>query len=254
VTNSKILPDLSEKLSALKADLQSASDATQLKAIVQLESSSEAFSEEAIALLTEYLLERQIRHGQAISNQCPTYLDGRAYQVIWAICQDRDRLSLINQQLKIDSSQGVLTLSRSLKLDLSPLQALLAQQQFEKADQLTSKMMCQLASNDAATRGWIYFSEIQAIAILDLQAIDQLWSIYSEAKFGFMVQRRLWLSLGKKWEDFWLQIGWKKDGSFTRYPGGFSWNLKAPKGHLPLSNQIRGNKTIEAIFNHPAWK
>jgi GUN4-like len=50
-----------------------------------------------------------------------------------------------------------------------------------------------------------------------------------------------------------LKIGWKKDGSFTRYPNEFIWSLDAPRGHLPLSNQLRGNKTMQAIFSHPAW-
>ena len=45
----------------------------------------------------------------------------------------------------------------------------------------------------------------------------------------------------------------KKDGSFTRYPNEFIWSLDAPRGHLPLSNQLRGNKTMQAIFSHPAW-
>ncbi|MGB0562323.1 MAG: GUN4 domain-containing protein, partial [Spirulinaceae cyanobacterium] len=31
------------------------------------------------------------------------------------------------------------------------------------------------------------------------------------------------------------------------------WDLTAPKGHLPLSNQLRGVRTFEAILNHPAW-
>jgi GUN4-like/ARM-like repeat domain, GUN4-N terminal len=258
VSENTISVDLNEKLLALQTDLQSPSEATQLKVIVQFED----LGENAIAPLSQYLIERQIRQRQA--NQPPNYLDGRAFQIIRQNISDKaDRSSsTVNQKslqeldlkLEISVFQGILPLPRSLKIDLAPLQALLADRLFEDADRLNSKIMCQLAGDGAATRGWIYFSEIAAIAPLDLQTIDQLWTIYSEGKFGYAIQRRLWASLGKKWEDFWLQIGWKKDGSFTRYPGGFSWNIKAPKGHLPLSNQIRGNKTMEAIFNHPAWK
>lgn len=240
-------PDLNEtdqKFLTLKADLKAASETTQLKAIIQFED----FGIAAISPLLDYLSDRLAQRTK--TNLQPTFLDGRAYQIIVQKSLTLD----YETQLKTKLDQGILPLSQALKLELATLQNLLVQQQFEDADRLTSKIMRQLASKDAADRGWIYFSEVAAIATLDLQTIDQLWTIYSEGKFGFAIQRRIWLSLGKKWEDFWLQIDWKKGGSFTRYPGGFTWSLKAPKGHLPLSNQIRGNKTLEAIFNHVAWQ
>jgi GUN4-like/ARM-like repeat domain, GUN4-N terminal len=260
-TNSDI-GNNSQKFLSLKAELKSPSETTQLKAINQLED----YGAIAAPILLDYLSDRLAQRLEA--KLLPTLLDGRAYQVIHQIVLEQQEKSQQEKQaeqesveildyetrLNTESDRGILPLSSLLQVDLTMLQNLLVQQKFEDADRLTSKLMCQLASKDAAARGWIYFSEIAAIATLDLQTIDQLWTIYSEGKFGFVVQRRIWLSLGKKWEDFWLQIGWKKDGSFTRYPGGFSWNMKAPKGHLPLSNQIRGNKTLESIFNHVAWQ
>lgn len=214
------LPDLA----SLTANLQSSSEATQLKAILALQTLGGV----AIATLTEYV--SQSRQAGRVN-----YLTGRAAQAIYQLNQE------IYPVLDLDQL-------------FSSLQDLLLKQEFEAADRLTAKILCQLASGDAASRGWIYFSEIAAIAPEDFRLIDQLWQIYSEGKFGYSLQRRLWLSLGKNWENLWLQIGWKKNGSFTRYPQGFCWNLTAPKGHLPLSNQIRGNKTLEAIFNHPAWQ
>lgn len=29
---------------------------------------------------------------------------------------------------------------------------------------------------------------------------------------------------------------------------------KAPKGHLPLTNTIRGTRLLEQLLNHPAWE
>ncbi|PLZ94121.1 hypothetical protein CI594_16205, partial [Fischerella thermalis CCMEE 5196] len=44
-----------------------------------------------------------------------------------------------------------------------------------------------------------------------------------------------------------------KGNNWTRYPQEFTWDLSAPKGHLPLSNQLRGVRVIASIFAHPAW-
>ena len=76
---------------------------------------------------------------------------------------------------------------------------------------------------------------------------------FSEGKFGFSVQRDLWLSVGKNWEKLWIQIGWKEGNNWTRYPDQLPGNLTAPKGHLPLSNQLRGVRAISSLLSHLAW-
>ena len=144
-------------------------------------------------------------------------------------------------------------LRSEVNIDYKPLESLLTQQNFEQADRLTALLMRQLVGEPALNRGWIYFTEIALISNTDFKTINELWLNHSNGKFGFSVQRKIWLGLDKNWEKFWQQIGWKQAGSFTRYPNEFTWTLEAPKGHLPLSNQIRGNKTITAIFSHPTW-
>ena len=39
---------------------------------------------------------------------------------------------------------------------------------------------------------------------------------------------------------------------WTRYPGSFTWSLEAPEGHLPLVNQLRGVRLMDALLSHPA--
>ncbi|MFN3927448.1 MAG: GUN4 domain-containing protein [Pseudanabaenaceae cyanobacterium] len=141
--------------------------------------------------------------------------------------------------------------------DYQELEKLLSQQDFLAADRLSSLKMCEAAGTalptPASLRGWLYFTEVQQIPPEALLTIDNLWQKYSDGKFGYSIQRKIWLSTGKNWEKFWQIIGWKKNGTFLRYPTEFIWTIDAPKGHLPLSNQIRGNKTLLAIFSHPAW-
>jgi hypothetical protein len=76
----------------------------------------------------------------------------------------------------------------------------------------------------------------------DLCIINQLWLKYSNGRFGFSVQKRIYQSLGGKrnydekiWEAFGDSIGWKKEGRWLNYDD-MIFSLKAPEGHLPGSN------------------
>jgi hypothetical protein len=226
------------KLAALKDKLFSGKEANQLPAIAELAT----LGEDGLQVLDEFIQARKA------ANTDVTWIDGKIHQTL--LQSDLPMAIAIAQTHYPD---GVVTLKSEKAIDYQQIQILLAKQDFEEADRVTSKKLCEVAGAGALARGWLYFTEIKSIPISDLQTINQLWLVYSEGKFGFSVQRKIWLSLGKGWEKFWLKIGWKKDGSFTRYPNEFMWSLDAPRGHLPLSNQLRGNKTMQAIFSHPAW-
>ena len=226
------------KLTALKDKLFSGKEANQLPAIAEIM----LFGEEGLDVLDEFIQARKVANTES------TLIDGKIHQTL--LQSDLPKAIALAQTHYPD---GVVKLRSDKGIDYQQIQMLLAKQDFEEADRLTSKKICEAASAAALARGWLYFTEAKAIPISDLQTINQLWLVYSEGKFGFSVQRKIWLSLGKGWEKFWLKIGWKKDGSFTRYPHEFIWSLDAPRGHLPLSNQLRGNKTMQAIFSHPAW-
>ncbi|WP_421655712.1 GUN4 domain-containing protein [Leptothermofonsia sp. ETS-13] len=138
-------------------------------------------------------------------------------------------------------------------IDYTPLQTLLAEQNFQAADQVTLQKLCELAGPAAIQRKWLYFTEVEQFPVSDLQIINDLWLHYSEGKFGYSVQREIWLGVGKNWDKFWSKIGWKTGNNWTRYPQEFTWNLTAPKGHLPSSNQLRGVRVIASLLAHPVW-
>ncbi len=138
--------------------------------------------------------------------------------------------------------------------DYAPLQLLLARQDFQAADQLTLQQMCEVAGPLSAKRGWLYFTDVEQFPATDLRTLNRLWLEATGGRFGFSVQREIWLSLGRDWERFWPQIGWKQGRQWTRYPQGFTWDLSAPKGHLPLSNQLRGSQVLASLLSHAAWQ
>ena len=137
-------------------------------------------------------------------------------------------------------------------INYEELQLLLLEQEFEAADRLTSSYLRKLAGKLAENRGYVFYSEVYNMSGKDLQTIDRLWNIYSNGKFGFSIQARILKSVGKKYELMWPKIGWKNDGSWTRYPSSFIWTLEAPEGHMPLINQLRGVRLMDSILRHPA--
>jgi GUN4-like/ARM-like repeat domain, GUN4-N terminal len=177
-----------------------------------------------------------------------TPIAGRCYELLSQL-DTPDSQTFLEQHFP----DGVVPLQSEADLDYRPLQRLLAQHNFLDADRLTLQKMCELTGPAAVKRKWLYFSEVESLPITDLQTINQLWLVHSEGKFGFSVQRQLWLSVGKSWDALWPKIKWKSGKTWTRYPGEFTWDLEAPRGHLPLSNQLRGVQTINALLSHPAW-
>ena len=179
----------------------------------------------------------------------PTIVAGAVYQALY-----QSELPTAKEYLDRELPTGLIPLQSSMGVDYTQLQKLLAQQDFQAADKLTTEKLCELAGVGAVKRKWIYFTEVEQLPQVDLQTIDALWLLHSEGKFGFSIQREMWLSLGKNWDKFWPKIGWKEGNNWTRYPGSFTWNLTAPRGHLPLSNQLRGVRVISSLLSHPAWE
>ena len=137
-------------------------------------------------------------------------------------------------------------------LNYSPLQRYLLNESFEEADRFTSSKLRELAGEKAVKRGYVYFSEVESIPVIDLKTLNNLWVVYSRGKFGFTVQAKILDSLGGRYDKLWPRIGWKKDGIWTRYPKAFNWSIEAPSGHMPLVNQLRGVRLMDALLNHQA--
>lgn len=179
----------------------------------------------------------------------PIIVTGAVYQALY-----QSELPIAKAYLDRELPTGIVPLRSSANIDYVPLQKLLAAQEFQAADKLTTEKLCELAGTGAIQRKWIYFTEVEQLPQVDLQTIDALWIAHSQGKFGFSIQRELWVGMGKNWDKLWVKIGWKSGNNWTRYPGSFTWSLAAPRGHLPLSNQLRGVRVISSLLSHPAWE
>ncbi|AFZ48156.1 GUN4 domain protein [Cyanobacterium stanieri PCC 7202] len=196
--------------------------------------------EEGFQFLREFLFSSQ--------QDVPTPVLGKIYQLL-KHSNNQDYQNFINDKIP----QGIVKPESSLNIDYSELQQLLIDKEYQKADVLTRVKLCEIAGEKAQQRKWLYFTEISKFPISDLHTIDLLWNVYSEGKFGYSVQRKIWLSQGKDFIELWTKLKWKNGNRWTKYPQEFIWDLSAPLGHLPLSNQLRGVREIDALFAHPAW-
>ncbi len=224
------------KIAELMHQLQSSSEKKQLQLIPELVSLGTV----GLEVLMQFLKERQSAPANLIT--------GLAYQSLY-----QANTPNITAFVQTHFPTGIVPLCSEVGIDYLPLQQRLALADFLAADRLTLEKLCELAGSAAIQRKWLYFSEVENFPITDLQTINTLWYIHSQGKFGFSVQRELWLSLGKNWEKLWPKIGWKAGNNWTRYPNEFTWDLSAPRGHLPLSNQLRGVRVIASLLSHPAW-
>ena len=231
-----MVKDNMKNVSVVKHSIYSETEKNQLNTVARLLEEGET----GLKILMDWMV--------SLENHADNLALGKAYLALYS-----RKDPSIQEFLANNYPCGVVPLKSELGIDYRPLQQLLAQQDFQSADAMTLQKMCELAGTAAVERKWIYFTEVMNFPVADLQTLDKLWLMSSEGKFGFSVQRRIWLSVGKDFAKLWVKINWRTDNSWTRYPEEFTWNLTAPKGHLPLSNQLRGVRVIDAIFSHPAW-
>ncbi len=41
---------------------------------------------------------------------------------------------------------------------------------------------------------------------------------------------------------------------YRKWPAEFNYTAEAPKGHLPLTNALRGTQLFQAVLEHPAFE
>ncbi|MEB3148148.1 MAG: GUN4 domain-containing protein, partial [Sphaerospermopsis sp.] len=119
------------------------------------------------------------------------------------------------------------------------LEALLKAGKWKDADLETWNLMLKLTKRER--EGWLRIEDVKNFPRQELRKMDQLWVKYSNGKFGFSVQKQIWLELGGKldgkpdWETFTKlgdRVGWRKNGFWLSYDS-YTFSTNALHGHLP---------------------
>lgn len=123
-------------------------------------------------------------------------------------------------------------------VDYTPLRNLLAAGEWQKADRETETVMIMASGREQD--GWLSEEDLEMFPCEDLGIIDQLWVKYSNGRFGFSTQKRIWESIEgtnkdedvEIWKEFGDRVGWRINNSWIGYRN-LSFSLDAPEGHLP---------------------
>ena len=125
------------------------------------------------------------------------------------------------------------------KLLFKKLEEYLKNGQWKEADEETTRLMLQLGDKDE--KGYLNSDDCRNFPREELRTIDRLWLDNSEGKFGFSVQKRIYLEEGGKLDDYDYdsykkmsdRIGWYKNNKWLSYSKLLFDNTTAPQGHLP---------------------
>ncbi|MFM6623822.1 MAG: GUN4 domain-containing protein, partial [Dolichospermum sp.] len=98
-------------------------------------------------------------------------------------------LEVKRQQQELKSS-----LQSSCGVDYRKLRDLLAAGKWKEADEETRQVMLAVAKRERER--WLNVESIDNFPCADLRTIDQLWVKYSDGRFGFSVQKRIYQGLG----------------------------------------------------------
>lgn len=128
-------------------------------------------------------------------------------------------------------------LSSERRVDYTYLRDLLADGRWMEADHETLVVLLKAAGEDY----FLGFESIEKLPYTDLRTIDKLWVKYSDGRFGFSIQKRVWIQCGglvntnlNAEEGLCNQVGWQKNNSLLNY-SELNFLKNAPIGHLPAA-------------------
>ncbi|GAB4199833.1 MAG: hypothetical protein Fur006_50850 [Coleofasciculaceae cyanobacterium] len=220
-----------------------------------------------------WLWKENLPPGTAISPQLEDVLD-KLLQVIV-----KDRYQSVNEVLKalnfsdfetVDEplqAQFDVQLESEIGIDYTKLRDLLAAKNWKEADRETRQKMLEVMGRQQ--RGYLDNEDIEKFPCKDLCTIDRLWVHYSDRRFGFSVQKRIWIEEGGKfgvynlavYEKFGDRVGWRVNNTWKSYSDLIFTSNAAP-GHFPLTSSIgwgdgamnlvgvEGAVEVDCLFSH----
>jgi hypothetical protein len=124
-------------------------------------------------------------------------------------------------------------LKSDVGMNYSKLRDFLKAGKWKEADEETLRVMLAVAKREKEGLG---VEDIDNFPCADLRTIDKLWVKYSDGRFGFSVQKRIYQGLGgtreyngEIWDKFGDKVGWRKGGYWLYYKD-ITFDKKAPEG------------------------
>ncbi|MFM7877038.1 MAG: GUN4 domain-containing protein [Microcystis panniformis] len=154
------------------------------------------------------------------------------------------------RELPVKKRRGLEFLEQKRQTSLfTQLETYLKNGQWREADEETAQLMLLIAKRE--DEGWLDEESINNFPCEELRTIDKLWVDNSGGKFGFSVQKKVWLDCGGvpgkyNWDvykKFANQVGWRRRGDWLSYDELTFYYEEVEHAHLPAwwqSGQRRG--------------
>jgi hypothetical protein len=220
----------------------------QLESQKQLQQSQQKLLQQLLELIQENSLRQSSTNSQAYQQ-----VQQQVAQLQQAIANLQQEVTKLTQTSKFSSpSQSQIQevpLNSSIGYDYTRLRDLLAAGKWKQADKETRKALIKVAGKK--NQSSLAAKEVDGLSCEDLLTIDSLWVKYSNGKFGFSIQKNIYLNLGgtrdlnvglalETWQQFANAVGWHMGkewlgkGSVSPNPDGMDVELKdIPAGHFP---------------------
>jgi hypothetical protein len=152
------------------------------------------------------------------------------------------------------------SIQSALGIDYSRLRQLLWSQSWRDADQETENVLLKALRQNLEP---LDRNAILQLPCVDLLTIDQLWSRYSNGRFGFKAQQQIYQQMDRRPGDLLRALDWR--GPALSLTGGakpyksLNFSANAPPGHLPTwrwccpsleSGYDISESVVEALFLH----
>jgi GUN4-like/Trypsin-like peptidase domain len=129
-------------------------------------------------------------------------------------------------------------------VDYTQLQDLLAENNWEAADEATHRLMIKAAKREES--GYLETEDIENFPCEDLRIINDLWIKYSQGRWGISIQNQIWQECGSPkdfnndgdWIKFGNKVGWRLN-EFGMMQGRLALRATITE-HLPTFAVLRG--------------
>ncbi|UBF26329.1 GUN4 domain-containing protein [Kovacikia minuta CCNUW1] len=219
---------------------------------IQILSSPEPNQEKATAAIQRIMDKRPIQVSP-LYNSAPQTTGNKINSTVYSYSKAELRSSKVQTEttdVLFPSTKG---LKSDLGIDYSHLEELLSAGKWRDADDATYSLILEVARKHKEK--YLHADAEGKFPCTEIRLIDRLWVSHSDGKFGFSVQKRIFLQLGGKpdgsepyldnetevWRRFFYHIGWQmrtsdEDDLFEPWFSYSDVNFSdtARPGHLPF--------------------
>lgn len=158
-------------------------------------------------------------------------------------------------QIDLVSERGV---------NYATLRSLLKAQKWREADKETFRVMLEAVGKN--TDDYLDLQDLTDFPCKDLQTIDQLWVVASRGRFGFSVQKQIYIECGANldgrypvdriWYEFCERVGWRHQGELLFYRDLEANPSISPAGEIParwaVGGALAGGIGVGSLLSHRA--